>query len=164
MLVPSSPYRKINGVCICFRRVEYKPQSEAATTNVTVSNDSKLAKDLEGLAMRDRRSGSGSSNGYYSPSPSPGSSPYSTSPIQHRSSPPRITTDCSDGIPRPVEEVATVSTTGSLASAPPPHHPSNNFYNPPPDTSSPYSQPPSSTAGGPYPTPLTRDPTYPTGA
>lgn len=179
---PLYPRRKINGVCICFRRVEYKPQSEAqrrgsdplvkqlretergrATTwNDIVNDDSKLAKDLKELAVRDHRSGSDSSNGY-SPSPPPGSSPYSTSPIEHGSSPPRITTDFSDGRPRPVEEVATVSTTDTLASAPPPHHPTNGFYNPPPPTSSPYYQPPSSSGSGPYPTPPARDPTYPTG-
>ena len=165
-------HRKINGVCICFRRVEYtasseeqEGRSETLTEKAVTDEVSKLAHDVKVLDVGDRR-GSKSSEEYYSPTPPPGSSPYSTSPIQNQPSS-HVTSDSANfDRPQPVNEVATVKITEVMTSAPPPtddlHHPpaSGQPYplspasNPPPPAASsrPYPPPPAATSQ-PYPPP-----------
>ena len=151
-------HRKINGVCICFRRVEYtssseeqERHSETLTEKAATDDVSKLAHDVKVLDTGDRR-GSKSSEEYYSPTPPPGSSPYSTSPIQNQ--PSHITSDFDR--PQPVNEVATVKITEVMTSAPPP---TDNCHHPPasgqPYPLSPASNPPPPAASSqPYPPPL----------
>ena len=150
-------HRKINSVCICFRRVEYTASSdeqgrhsdkpETSTEEANTDDVSKLTHSVEVLDVEDRR-GSKSSEEYYSPTPPPGSS---SSPIQNQTS--HTTTDSAGyDRPQPVHEVATVKITEMTSSAPPTDNPltSSQPYPPPPTSSQPY--PPPATSSQPYPT------------